>query len=54
LIGYENSEVKFRLKDIDNKLKALGGRLEVDLLKDFNVVEDESERSETSEDDDFT
>lgn len=54
LIGFDNSDVKFKLKDIDNKLKELGGRLEVDLLKDFNVVEDESERSDYSEEEDFT
>jgi hypothetical protein len=34
-VGFD--DVKFKLKDIDNKLKELGGRLEVDLLEGFNV-----------------
>jgi hypothetical protein len=39
-LGLSNGEVKFKLREIDNKLKQIGGRLEVKLLEDFNPKED--------------
>ena len=57
--GLNNSEVTFRLRDIDEKLAKLGGRLEVKTLEDFNKIQagakDEiSTDSGFSDDDDMT
>jgi hypothetical protein len=35
-MGLKNSEVNFKLKDIDDKLRVLGGRLEVKTLEEFS------------------
>lgn len=51
-MGLDDAEVKFKLRDIDNKLRELGGRLEVALLDNFNVPGedgDDSDRSDPSE-----
>lgn len=50
-MGLDDSDSKFKLREIDLKLKELGGRLEVPLLDDFVVPGDESdsEQSEASE-----
>lgn len=44
-MGLTDGEVKYKLLDIDNKLKELGGRLEVKLLEDFDPLrlEDDSD-----------
>ena len=50
-MGLDDSDAKFKLREIDLKLKEFGGRLEVPLLEDFVVPGDESESdaSEVSE-----
>jgi len=49
-LGLINADVKYRLREIDIKLRELGGKLEVPLLENFNYnaivkneIEDESE-----------
>ena len=35
-MGLTNGEIIFKLRDIDEKLKELGGRLEIQTLEEFN------------------
>ena len=50
-VGFDNADVKFKLKDIDNKMKELGGRLDVELLKDFVVASEDVSIYESSDND---
>jgi len=48
-LGLYDAEVKYKLKDIDTKLRELGGRLELPLLDGFNVKADAAEIDEDSD-----
>lgn len=51
-LGFKDSDLKFKLKDIDSRLRAMGGELDVTALQDFNPNAVFEEGSDKLSDDD--